>query len=88
MRKSKFTDEQIINIVQEIDGGLPRSDAARKYGVSEQTLSRWRAKFSGLSSDDAQRLRALEDENSKLKHLVAELTLDKKILEVALRKNS
>lgn len=88
MRKSKFSDQQIIGILKEIDGGVARGDVARKYGVSEQTLSRWRAKFGGLDSSQAQTLRALEEENSRLKHLVAELSLDKKILEVALRKNS
>ena len=80
MRKSKFTEEQIIRALKEVDAGAKPADVARRMGVTEGTFYRWKAKFGGLDVSDAKRLKALEDENRKLKTLVADLTLDKQAL--------
>lgn len=76
MKKSKFTEEQIIAVLKQVEGGLPVADACRQRGISEQTYYRWRAKFGGLEASEAKRLRELEAENTKLKRLVADLSLD------------
>lgn len=81
MRKSQFTDKQIIGALQKIDGGVSAHDVARDLGVNVQTLYRWRKKFGGMNVGDARRLKQLEEENRKLKRIVADLTLDKVMLE-------
>ena len=81
MKKSRFTEEQIIRALQQLDGGIAAKDVARDLGVNAQTLYRWRKKFGGMDVSDARRLRHLEDENRRLKRLVAELTLDKQALQ-------
>lgn len=87
MKKSRFTEEQIIRALQQLDGGIAAKDVARDMGVNAQTLYRWRKKFGGMDVSDARRLRHLEDENRRLKRLVAELTLDKQALQdIASRK--
>lgn len=87
MKKSRFTEEQIIRALQQLDGGIGARDVARDLGVNVQTLYRWRKKFGGMDVSDARRLRQLEDENRRLKRLVAELTLDKQALQdIASRK--
>ena len=87
MKKSRFTEEQIIGALQQLDGGVPAKDVARDLGVNAQTLYRWRKKFGGMDVSDARRLKQLEDENRRLKRLVAELTLDKQALQdIASRK--
>lgn len=87
MKKSRFTEEQIIRALQQLDGGAAAKDVARDLGVNVQTLYRWRKKFGGMDVSDARRLRQLEDENRRLKRLVAELTLDKQALQdIASRK--
>ncbi len=87
MKKSRFTEEQIIRALQQLDGGIAARDVARDLGVNVQTLYRWRRKFGGMDVSDARRLRQLEDENRRLKRLVAELTLDKQALQdIASRK--
>ena len=87
MKKSRFTEEQIIGALQQLDGGVPAKDVARDFGVNVQTLYRWRKKFGGMDVSDASRLRDLEDENRRLKRLVADLTLDKQMLQdIASRK--
>ena len=87
MKKSRFTEEQIIRALQQLDGGIAAKDVARDLGVNAQTLYRWRRKFGGMAVSDARRLRQLEDENRRLKRLVAELTLDKQALQdIASRK--
>jgi putative transposase len=76
MKKSRYTEEQIVGILKESEAGLPTAELCRKYGISEQTLYRWKAKYGGLEVSEAQRLRQLEEENRKLKQLVAEQALD------------
>jgi putative transposase len=80
MRKSRFSEEQIIQILKAAEAGQKVQDLVRKHGISEHTLYRWRAKYGGMEVSDAKKLRALEDENRRLKHLVADLTLDNQML--------
>jgi len=86
MRKSKYTAEQIAYCVTQAQVGIPVSELCRKYGISEQTFYRRRAKYGGLTPSELQHLKELEDENKRLKRIVADLTLDKQILQDALRK--
>jgi putative transposase len=86
MRKSKFTEEQIIKLLKEVEAGARVQDVVRRAGITETTFYRWKAKYGGLEVSDAKRLRALEDENRKLKTLVADLTLDKQALQHLLGK--
>ena len=80
MKRSRFKDEQIIEILREQEAGSPTADVCRKHGVSNATFYKWKAKFGGLDVSDARRLKALEDENAKLKKLLAETMLDIAIL--------
>jgi putative transposase len=80
MKKSRFSEAQIIGILKEGEAGAKTSELARKHGVGEHTIYRWKAKFGGLTVSEAQRLKQLEDENRRLKHLVADLTLDNQAL--------
>ncbi len=74
--KKRFTEEQIINVLNEVKAGLKVEEACRKYGISNATYYNWKAKFDGMTVSDAKKLRSLEAENSKLKKLVADLSLD------------
>jgi putative transposase len=84
--KRRFTDEQIIGILKEHEAGITAKDLCRKHGMSDATFCKWKAKFSGLEVNEARRLRDLEDENRKLKRLMADLSLDKMALEEVLKK--
>jgi len=88
MRRSRFSDEQIVRFVQEHEAGGGMADICRRAGITPQTLYRWKAKYGGLQVSDAKRLRSLEDENARLKRLVAEQALDNQVLKELLRKNS
>lgn len=81
MKGSRFTEEQIIRVVKAIEGGLTVDDACRQFSVSRNTVYAWRKKFSGLELSEAKRLRGLEEENRRLKRIVADLTLDKQMLQ-------
>jgi putative transposase len=74
--KKRFTEEQIITILKEVDAGMPLSETCRKYGISTASYYKWKSKFGGMDVTEAQRLRALEAENNKLKRLVADQALD------------
>ncbi len=87
MRKSKFTDEQIAYAVKQVEAGVPLAELCRKYGISEQTMYRWKKKYAGLAPSEVRRMKRVEEENRKLKQLVADLSLDKQILRDALSKN-
>lgn len=80
MKRSRFSEEQIIGILWEQEAGSPTADVCRKHGVSSATFYKWKAKFGGLDVSDARRLKALEDENAKLKKLLAETMLNNAIL--------
>ena len=87
MRKSRFSPEQITVILKEADAGLPVQDLCRKYGISNVTYYKWKNKFGGMQASDARRLKALEDENRRLKQIVADQTLDNRVLKELLSKN-
>ena len=74
--KNRFTEEQIIGILKEAEAGMKAAEVCRKYGISDATYYNWKAKFGGLTVSEAQRLKALEAENAKLKRLLAEAMLD------------
>jgi len=84
--KKQFTNEQIIYTLRQAEGGTSVAEVCRKTGITEQTFYRWKRKFAGMGVAELARLRQLEDENKKLKSLVADLTLDKHMLQEVLRK--
>ncbi len=88
MRRSRFSEEQIIGMLKEADAGAATAELCRRHGISPATFYHWKARFGGLDVQDARRLRQLEDENRKLKQLLAESTLDNHVLKELLRKNS
>jgi|BarGraIncu01121A_1022015.scaffolds.fasta_scaffold98817_1 putative transposase len=87
MKGKRFSPEQIIRIIKESEYGVKNIDICRKYGISEQTFYNWKNKYGGMEISDAMKLKVLEDENRKLKGLVADLSLDNKILKDLLEKN-
>jgi len=86
MRKSRFTDAQIIGMIKEQEAGLPTAELCRKHGLSPATFYKMKAKYGGMDLSDAKRLKQLEDENSKLKRLVADVMLDNIVLKDLLGK--
>ncbi len=87
MAKRKLSDEQILNVVKQLDAGRTAAEVAREVGVSTYTIYAWKAKYGGMDSSDAVKLRHFEDENGRLKKLVAELSLDREMLKALLIKN-
>ena len=87
MRKSRFSDEQIIGVLKEHQAGLGAAELCRKHGISDATFYKWRSRFGGMEVSDAKRLRALEEENGKLKRLLADAMLDVSTLREMLGKN-
>jgi len=87
MRAKRFSEEQIIGILKEAEAGVALGDLTRKYGICAGTYYHWKAKYGGLDVSDAKRLRQLEQENGRLKRLLADALLDKQILQDALRRN-
>ena len=80
MKRSRFTEEQIIGVLREQEAGMKVSDLSRKHGISEPTFYAWKSKFGGMSVPDARRLKQLEEENARLKKLLAEAMLDNAVL--------
>ena len=87
MRKGKYSDEQVIAILREQEAGRPTAEICRKYGVSNATFYKWKTKFGGMQVSDAKRLKALEEENRRLKKRLAEEVLDNATLKEMLTKN-
>lgn len=87
MRGTRFKTEQIITILKEAKAGVKLAEISRKYGVSEATIYNWKAKFGDMTVSEAKRLKQLEEENSKLKHIVADQTLEIKALKYVVSKN-
>jgi len=87
MKKGRFAEEQIIGVLKQHEAGRKAAELAREIGVSAATIYTWKSKYGGMEVNEAQRLKNLEDENRRLKHLVADLSLDKEVLKAIVRKN-
>jgi len=87
MKRGRFSEEQIVGILKEHEAGRKIAELSREHGISEATLYGWKSKYGGMEVGEAQRLRSLEDENRRLKQLVADLSLDKEALKAIVRKN-
>ena len=87
MKKSRFSEEQIIGILKQHESGVKTADVCREHGVSAATFYGWKQKYGGMDVSEAQRLKQVEDENRRLKQLVADLSLDKEALKSVIRKN-
>ncbi len=88
MKKSKYSAEQVTFALRQAESGTPVPEICRKMGISEQTFYRWKKKYIGMGVAEVRKLRVLEEENKKLKQLVADLSLDKQMLQDVLRKKS
>jgi putative transposase len=87
MKKSRYTEEPIVGILKEVEAGITVAEICRKYGISDATYYNWKAKYGGMTASDVKKLRHLEDENRRLKHIVADLTLDNQALKAVIAKN-
>lgn len=87
MKRSKFSEEQIAYVLRQAESGTPAADVCRQVGVSEATFYLWKKRYAHLGVSELRKLRQLEEENARLKSLVADLTLDKHILQETIRKN-
>jgi putative transposase len=87
VKGTRHSEEQIITILKQGEAGLATAELCRQHGISEQTYYGWKAKYGGMESSDVKKLRQLEEENRKLKHVVAELTLDNRALKDVISKN-
>jgi putative transposase len=86
MRKSRFSETQVVRILKEVEAGRPAREVCREHGVSDTTFYKWRAKYGGMVVSDVRRLRELEDENRRLKHMFAELSLENRALKDVIEK--
>ena len=86
MKRNRFSVEQIAAVLQQVGGGVPAGEVCRRVGISEQTFYRWRKQYGGMMPSEARELKQLRDENTKLKRLVAELSLDKVMLQDVVQK--
>ena len=86
MKKKRFSVEQITAVLQQVAGGMPVGDVCRQVGISEQTFYRWKKEYAGMLPSEARELKQLRDENAKLKRLVADLSLDKVMLQDVVQK--
>ena len=87
MKRKRYSDEQIVQVLKEAEAGAKTSDLCRKYGMSEQSFYKWKSRYSGMDVSMLKKLKSLEEENSKLKHLLADQLLDNKVLKELLSKN-
>jgi putative transposase len=86
MKRNRYSEEQIVRILREVESGQSMAETSRKYGVHEQTIYRWRAKYEGMEISDVRKMKALEEENRRLKRIVAQQTLDNYALKDLLSK--
>lgn len=80
MKKSRYSESQIVKILKEVEGGRQVKEVCREYGIADATYYNWKSKYGGMEASDVKRLKELEDENRRLKHMYAELSLDHKLL--------
>jgi len=86
MKSSRYTEEQIIGVLKQAEGGMKTAEICRQHGISSATFYKWKGKYGGLEVSEARRLRQLEDENRRLKQIVADLTLDNQALKTVIAK--
>ena len=87
MKKSKFNETKILTILKEAEAGMTVAEISRKYGISNGTFYNWKSKYAGISGSEIRRMRQLEDENKKLKHMYADLSLENNVLKELIEKN-